>query len=173
MTQSPAKLGSPGAPPEASSNQISPPAPSSPKESPTSTREPPRLLLEGSDLAAAGGEPLQQDAEDEEETERRRKLDKLRAQLQRSELNRSPHGSQHRVNDADRNGNIPEDSTETRPDTPSESPEALKSSQRSRRRVQWVGLTADDEFRESRSPFPRTVIIASAIDRLLAATNCR
>lgn len=128
----------------------------------TSPQEPPQLLLDGLALSAeeqTSSAPRNNAAEEEAEAgddaaERRRKLDALRAQLQRSELNRSPSISHHRIGDDNDNNTATRqaagatDTHDQSPTTADTSPDALKSSQRSRRRVQWVGLSADDEFRK-------------------------
>lgn len=154
MTGSPSRPDSKEAPPEQAKNETSPPLPPT---SLSSRRKgiPPRLLLEGSDITTSTEHhtPLDtgtiDNAPDEEDAGRLRELDRLRIQLQKSELNRSPHAS-HRVIDSARAEHQQEDNShEVSPEAPS--PEVLKSSQRSRRRVQWVGLSADDDYRMYRS----------------------
>lgn len=157
MTHSPSRADSPEATVQSNERASSRDGPKSPSTA-LARQGPPKLLLDGSALAAEEeASPFPpNNAEDEEiddDAERRRKLDTLRAQLQRSELNRSPSISRHRNADdehtAGQNGVA--DTHEQSPATAETSPSALKSSQRSRRRVQWVGLSADDEFRKFRS----------------------
>lgn len=148
MTGSPSRSDPKEAPPEQAKEDTSS---STLQLSSSSTRRspPPRLLLDGADVPVADDtEPLNEkveNAEDEEDAERLRELDRLRVQLQKSELNRSPHAPHHALDSARKNQQ--DDSHELSPEAPlTESPEVLKSSQRSRRRVQWVGLSADDEY---------------------------
>jgi hypothetical protein len=149
MTPSSTPLESRGLPAQASSSAK---PVSSDNASPSPSQALPRLMLDGLDLAGANAptntvetnEHQQEEDAPDDDKQRQRELERLRAQLERSELNRSPL-SAHRTNGP----SFAQDSQAPSPEHgTTETPENLKSSQRSRRRVQWVGLTADDEFRE-------------------------
>lgn len=145
MKSSPLRASSPGAA-AAQTLSLQEAASSSVEASPSpQRREPPKVFVDGSALAEDG----QAEQEVDDEAERLQKLEKLRAQLERSELNRrSPSISQGVSNqDGSNRTDTPGQPNADTQDASSDA-NALKNSQRSRRRVQWVGLTADDEFRE-------------------------
>lgn len=115
------------------------------EDSHASSSTPPRLLVDGLELNGIEAASGLVNETPEDETQRQLDLERLRAQLERSQLNRSPQNL-----DKNNAANRPQSTSQDKsPDTAgSESPADVKSSQRSRRRVQWVGLSADDDSRK-------------------------